>query len=103
MLVQVQSWGPKFKGHTLANNFLDFSLLTSLQETLKEKALKVPTEIQRLAIPALTERKSIVGIAETGSGKTLAYVLPILNLIVLTFLCVQKLMRSVVFEFYEFE
>lgn len=59
--------------------FREFSLLSSLQDTLAEKALKMPTEIQQLAIPALLERRSLVGIAETGSGKTLAYALPILN------------------------
>lgn len=61
--------------------FSEFSLLPSLQNTLKEKSLKTPTEIQNLAIPALLERRSLVGIAETGSGKTLAYVLPILNIL----------------------
>jgi superfamily II DNA/RNA helicase len=61
--------------------FSDFSLLPSIQKTLKEKSLKTPTEIQELAIPALLERRSLVGIAETGSGKTLSYVLPILNLL----------------------
>ncbi len=66
---------------TLGMTFQDFALLRSLQGTLKEKGFKQPTEIQQMAIPALIERKSIVGIAETGSGKTLAYVLPILNLL----------------------
>lgn len=62
-------------------NFTDFPLLKSLQKTLKEKSFVTPTEIQELAIPALLERRSLVGIAETGSGKTLSYVLPILNLL----------------------
>jgi len=61
--------------------FKDFPLLRSLQDTLKEKAFNTPTEIQRMTIPALLERRSIVGIAETGSGKTLAYALPILHLL----------------------
>lgn len=59
--------------------FKDFALLRSLQDTLKEKAFKTPTEIQTLSIPALLDKRSIVGIAETGSGKTLAFALPVLN------------------------
>lgn len=61
--------------------FNRFALLGSLQATLAEKAFSVPTEIQGLVIPALLERRSLVGIAETGSGKTLAYALPILHLL----------------------
>lgn len=61
--------------------FDEFSLLPTLLATLKEKDLKVPTEIQSRAIPALLEGKSVVGVAQTGSGKTLAYALPILHLL----------------------
>lgn len=61
--------------------FSDFSLLPSILETLKQKSFETPTEIQEFAIPAMLERRSLVGIAETGSGKTLSYVLPILNLL----------------------
>jgi len=56
-----------------------FSLLPSLNLTLDERALRVPTEIQFKAIPVLMAGKSMVGVAETGSGKTLSYVLPILH------------------------
>jgi superfamily II DNA/RNA helicase len=62
-------------------NFREFPLLTSLQNTLKEKSFTEPTEIQQMAVPALLERRSLVGIAETGSGKTLSYVLPILHVL----------------------
>jgi ATP-dependent RNA helicase RhlE len=61
--------------------FTDFDLLPSLQETLKEKGFKEPTEIQERAIPALLSERSIVGVAETGGGKTLAYVLPVLHML----------------------
>jgi len=61
--------------------FSDFQLLKSLQSTLKEKSFTTPTEIQEMAIPAMLNRRSLVGIAETGSGKTLSYVLPILHLL----------------------
>ncbi len=63
----------------LISNFSDFKLLPSLLETLKEKGLDKPTEIQNRTIPLLLSKKSIVGVAETGSGKTLSFVLPILH------------------------
>jgi ATP-dependent RNA helicase RhlE len=56
-------------------------LLPSLQQTLKEKGLTTPTEIQAKIMPLLLAKKSAVGIAETGSGKTLAYALPIMHLL----------------------
>ena len=59
--------------------FADFGLLPTLMETLVEKRLTRPTEIQSRAIPSLLAGRSMVGVAETGSGKTLAYALPILH------------------------
>jgi superfamily II DNA/RNA helicase len=61
------------------NTFTEFGLLPTLQETLVEKQILRPTEIQARAIPALLGGRSIVGIAETGSGKTLAYALPAMH------------------------
>ena len=61
------------------NSFADFALLPTLQETLVEKELTSPTEIQVRTVPALLAGRYVVGVAETGSGKTLAYVLPILH------------------------
>jgi superfamily II DNA/RNA helicase len=61
------------------NSFADLNLLSTLQETLVEKNLTTPTEIQAQAVPALLAGRSVVGVAETGSGKTLTYALPILH------------------------
>jgi superfamily II DNA/RNA helicase len=61
--------------------FNDFSLISSLQETLREKGFTIPTEIQNLTLPELLDGKSVVGLAETGTGKTLAYVLPVLHML----------------------
>jgi len=61
------------------NTFTEFNLLPTLQETLVEKQILHPTEIQARAIPVLLGGRSIVGIAETGSGKTLAYALPAMH------------------------
>ena len=63
----------------LMNTFTEFGLLPTLQETLVEKQILRPTEIQGRAIPALLGGRSIAGIAETGSGKTLAYALPAMH------------------------
>ena len=61
------------------NSFADLALLPTLQETLVERNLTTPTDIQTQAVPALLAGHSVVGVAETGSGKTLAYALPILH------------------------
>ncbi len=61
------------------NTFTDFGLLNTLQETLIEKQILRPTEIQARALPVLLGGRSVVGIAETGSGKTLAYALPAMH------------------------
>jgi len=61
------------------NSFADLALLPTLQETLVERSLTQPTEIQAQAVPALLAGRSVVGVAETGSGKTLSYALPILH------------------------
>ena len=45
------------------NTFTEFNLLPTLQETLVEKQILRPTEIQARAIPALLGERSIVGIA----------------------------------------
>lgn len=63
------------------STFTQFELLPTLQETLVEKNLITPTEIQSRAIPALLAGKSVVGVAQTGSGKTLAYALPVLHML----------------------
>jgi len=63
------------------SSFNDFTLIPSLQETLREKSFVSPTDIQNLTLPELLDGNSLVGVAETGSGKTLAYVLPILHML----------------------
>lgn len=62
------------------SSFTKLPLLPTLLATLEEKELTTPTEIQRRAIPALLEGKTIVGLSQTGSGKTLAYALPLLHM-----------------------
>jgi ATP-dependent RNA helicase RhlE len=59
--------------------FSDLGLTPSLLQTLEAQGYKAPYPIQLEAIPAILERKDVLGIAQTGSGKTASYVLPILQ------------------------
>ena len=59
-------------------SFSSFGLSPSLVSILEELKFTTPTPIQAQAIPAILERKDVLGIAKTGSGKTASYVLPTL-------------------------
>ncbi len=58
--------------------FTSFGLATSLLKELAIQNYIQPYPIQEAAIPAILNRKDVLGIAPTGSGKTASYVLPIL-------------------------
>ncbi len=58
--------------------FTSLGLSPSLQKSLITEGYKKPYPIQKEAIPAILNRKDVLGIAKTGSGKTASYVLPIL-------------------------
>ena len=60
-------------------SFSDLGLTPSLLQTLEAQGYKEPYPIQVQAIPAILERKDVMGIAQTGSGKTASYALPILQ------------------------
>jgi ATP-dependent RNA helicase RhlE len=58
--------------------FSDLGLSPSLLKALADQKYTQPYPIQKEAIPAILNRKDVLGIAQTGSGKTASYVLPIL-------------------------
>lgn len=58
--------------------FSSLGLSPALLKALVNQNITTPTLIQQAAIPALLNKKDILGIAKTGSGKTVSYVLPIL-------------------------
>ncbi len=60
-------------------SFSSLALPASLLKTLANKNYTKPYPIQQKAIPAILNKKDVLGIAKTGSGKTAAYVLPILT------------------------
>lgn len=59
--------------------FSELGLSPSILNLLVAQGYKEPYPIQAQAIPAILERKDVLGIAQTGSGKTASYVLPILQ------------------------
>lgn len=59
-------------------SFSSFGLSKTLLETLNSLNFTEAYPIQKEVIPAILQKKDVLGIAKTGSGKTAAYVLPIL-------------------------
>lgn len=59
--------------------FSSFGLSPALINQLAAQNYILPYPIQKEVIPAVLDRKDVLGIAPTGSGKTASYVLPILS------------------------
>jgi ATP-dependent RNA helicase RhlE len=59
-------------------SFDSFGLSPTLLKALASQNYTQPYPIQKEAIPAILNRKDVLGIAQTGSGKTAGYVLPVL-------------------------
>jgi len=59
-------------------SFSNLGLSKSLVKEIENQNYTTPTPIQAEAIPAIIDRKDVLGIAKTGSGKTARFVLPIL-------------------------
>jgi ATP-dependent RNA helicase RhlE len=59
-------------------SFKSLGLSKSLLLELDNQKFTQPTPIQEKAIPAILNRKDVLGIAKTGSGKTASFALPIL-------------------------
>ena len=60
-------------------SFESFEICKPLLKALSAMGLKVPTPIQRAAIPVAMMGRDVCGGAETGSGKTAAFLVPILE------------------------
>jgi len=58
--------------------FNSLGLSHELLKTLADQNFTDPTPVQEAAIPAILNKKDVLGIAKTGSGKTASYVLPLL-------------------------
>lgn len=61
------------------SGFHGLGLSPKILAALDKLQFKIPTPIQRKAIPIATSGKDVIGIAQTGTGKTLAFALPMIQ------------------------
>lgn len=61
-------------------SFNDLQLIEPLLQTLHKEGYNNPTPIQQQAIPAILQKRDILGCAQTGTGKTAAFTIPVLQL-----------------------
>jgi ATP-dependent RNA helicase RhlE len=61
-------------------SFNNLQLIEPVLKALSHEGYTNPTPIQEKAIPAILERKDLLGCAQTGTGKTAAFTIPILQL-----------------------
>ena len=59
--------------------FSSLGLSATLLAALQTRSYLTPTIIQLRAIPAVLQRRDVLGCAQTGAGKTLAFALPLLQ------------------------
>ena len=62
-------------------SFAELNLIPELQRAVADQGYTEPTPIQAKAIPAVLERRDIMGCAQTGTGKTAGFTLPLLQLL----------------------
>ncbi|XP_077293860.1 ATP-dependent RNA helicase vasa [Arctopsyche grandis] len=60
-------------------SFAKSGLRPLVLENVKKSNYLKPTPIQKIAIPAISAGRDLMGCAQTGSGKTAAFLLPIIN------------------------
>ncbi len=61
------------------SGFFGLGIAPKILEILDRIRFKVPTPIQRKAIPMAIEGKDVIGIAQTGTGKTHAFAVPMIQ------------------------
>jgi ATP-dependent RNA helicase RhlE len=62
-------------------SFQQLQVIEPILKALKNEGYTHPTPIQQQSIPAILQRKDIMGCAQTGTGKTAAFAIPILQLL----------------------
>jgi ATP-dependent RNA helicase DDX54/DBP10 len=61
------------------NGFQVMGLSQPMLKAISYKGYRVPTPVQRQAIPALLDGRDVVAMARTGSGKTAAFLIPLIE------------------------
>ncbi len=56
--------------------FTDLNLSNNILHAIEDLGYTTPTEIQRLAIPIMLEKRDVIGLSQTGSGKTATFSIP---------------------------
>ena len=60
--------------------FKDLQLIEPVLQALSKEGYTNPTPIQSQAIPAILQKRDLLGCAQTGTGKTAAFTIPVLQL-----------------------
>lgn len=71
--------GKKKDKKKTTGGFQSFGLSPQVFKGIMKMGFKVPTPVQRKAIPALLSGADVVAMARTGSGKTAAFLIPMLD------------------------
>jgi len=61
-------------------SFNNLQLVEPVLKALSKEGYTTPTPIQEQAIPAILQKRDLLGCAQTGTGKTAAFTIPILQL-----------------------
>ncbi|MBX9785673.1 MAG: DEAD/DEAH box helicase [Chitinophagaceae bacterium] len=61
-------------------NFQELQLIEPLLVALSKEGYTTPTPVQAQSIPAILQKRDLLGCAQTGTGKTAAFTLPLLQL-----------------------
>lgn len=67
------------KAGNMKTKFEDLAIQPEILRAIEELGFDEPTEVQRLAIPPVLDKRDLIVMAKTGSGKTAAFGIPILQ------------------------
>lgn len=70
---------PNIKEKYKSMLFEELNIIEPILKALKKEGYTKPTPIQKGAIPALLEKRDLLGCAQTGTGKTAAFAIPIIQ------------------------